>query len=58
MSAAGEDPEAVVDRLLGGVERGDVATVEACYAPGAKIWHNFTSMNRPSTRTLRCLQRW
>jgi hypothetical protein len=27
--------------LLGGVERGDVATVEACYAPGAKIWHNF-----------------
>jgi ketosteroid isomerase-like protein len=41
MSAAAENPEAVVDRLLDGVERGDVAAVAACYAPGAKIWHNF-----------------
>jgi ketosteroid isomerase-like protein len=27
-------------RFFDAVERGDIATVRDCYAPGARIWHN------------------
>ena len=27
-------------RFIGAIQSGDVATVRACYAPDAKIWHN------------------
>lgn len=40
MTAANEN-EALVDRVLDAIERGDAETVRACYAPDAKIWHNF-----------------
>jgi uncharacterized protein len=40
VTAASEN-EAVVDRILDAIERGDAETVRACYAPDAKIWHNF-----------------
>lgn len=45
MSGAGDD-EAVVDRIFDAVERGDAAAVRACYAPGAKIWHNFDEVEQ------------
>ncbi|QYE35885.1 nuclear transport factor 2 family protein [Polymorphobacter sp. PAMC 29334] len=28
------------EKFVGAIQRGDVATVRACYAPGAKLWHN------------------
>lgn len=31
----------LADRLFGSIEAGDVDGVRACYAPDARIWHNF-----------------
>ncbi|UAJ10750.1 nuclear transport factor 2 family protein [Glacieibacterium megasporae] len=28
------------EKFVGAIQSGDVATVRACYAPGAKLWHN------------------
>ena len=28
------------DKFVGAIQSGDVATVRACYAPDAKLWHN------------------
>ena len=28
------------ERFVGAIQSGDVDTVRACYAPGAKLWHN------------------
>ena len=30
----------LAERFLHAIQIGDVATMRACYAPGAKIWHN------------------
>ena len=27
-------------KFVGAIQSGDVATVRACYAPDAKLWHN------------------
>jgi ketosteroid isomerase-like protein len=34
------DPLQVAARLFGAIERGDVATVAALYAPDAVVWHS------------------
>lgn len=52
---ASEDPGAVVDRILDAVERGDVNAVAACYAPGAKIWHNFDELEQTVDENLALL---
>ncbi|MGL4542954.1 MAG: nuclear transport factor 2 family protein [Polymorphobacter sp.] len=31
---------ALAEKFLGAIESGDTATVRACYAPDAEIWHN------------------
>jgi ketosteroid isomerase-like protein len=31
----------LADRLFAAIEAGDVPAVRACYAPDARIWHNF-----------------
>ena len=31
---------AFAERFVSAIETGDVAAVRACYAPGARIWHN------------------
>lgn len=41
MTAAGEERVAVVDQIFDAIERGDSQAVRTCYAPDAKIWHNF-----------------
>lgn len=35
------DHAALADRFFAAIERGDLAEVEACYHPDARIWHNF-----------------
>jgi ketosteroid isomerase-like protein len=32
---------ALADRFTSGYERGDIDAIIACYAPDARIWHNF-----------------
>jgi ketosteroid isomerase-like protein len=34
------DTRALAKRFFDAVETGDIATLHACYAPDAKIWHN------------------
>ena len=31
----------LADRLMAAIARGDVAAASACYAPDARVWHNF-----------------
>jgi ketosteroid isomerase-like protein len=31
---------AFAEKFVGAIQSGDVATVRACYAPDAKLWHN------------------
>lgn len=35
-----EDILALADRFVAAIEKRDVDTVRACYAPDARIWHN------------------
>ena len=35
-----EDILALADRVVAAIEKRDVDTVRACYAPDARIWHN------------------
>ncbi len=50
-----KNPGTVVDRILDAVERGDVDAVAACYAPGAKIWHNFDEIEQTVDENLALL---
>jgi ketosteroid isomerase-like protein len=36
-----EEMDALADRLVAAIVAGDVAGVRACYAPDARVWHNF-----------------
>jgi len=36
----------VADRLMAALEAQDGAAVAACYAPGARIWHNFDGIEQ------------
>jgi uncharacterized protein len=35
-----EEMLAFAEKFVGAIQSGDVATVRACYAPDAKLWHN------------------
>lgn len=52
-----EDTIALAHRFLGAIERGDVETVRACYAPDAKIWHNNDGLEQDVEQNLKVL-RW
>jgi ketosteroid isomerase-like protein len=41
MTALAESVETLADTFFGALEAGSVEGVLACYAPDAKIWHNF-----------------
>jgi uncharacterized protein len=47
----------LADRLFGAIEAGDVEGVRACYAPGARIWHNFDDVEQGVEENLATL-RW
>jgi ketosteroid isomerase-like protein len=41
MSALADPVDALAEAFFGALERGVVEEVNACFAPGATIWHNF-----------------
>src|SRR5690606_12300126 len=41
MSALADPVDALADAFFGALEAGSVEGVLACYAPDARIWHNF-----------------
>ena len=47
----------LADRLLRAIERGDLEAIADCYAPDARIWHNFDQHEQTVEENLRTL-RW
>lgn len=45
----------LADRLMAAIERSDVAAAAACYAPGARIWHNFDGVAQSVDENMRSL---
>jgi ketosteroid isomerase-like protein len=43
------------ERFVNAIQTGDVATVRACYAPGAKIWHNTDNVEQTVDDNIRVL---
>ncbi|HLK24213.1 MAG TPA: nuclear transport factor 2 family protein [Caulobacteraceae bacterium] len=52
---AEEDVLALADRFVSAVESGDIAAVQAIYAPEARIWHNFDRVEQTVEQNLRVL---
>jgi ketosteroid isomerase-like protein len=52
-----DDIDQLASRFFQALERGDVATVGECYAPGAMIWHNYDQVEQAREANLRVL-RW
>jgi ketosteroid isomerase-like protein len=50
-----EQIRALVTRLFDAIERGDVAEVDACYAPNLVIWHNFDDLEQSRADNLKTL---
>lgn len=44
------------DRFVGAIQAGDVPTVRACYAPGAKIWHNTDNIEQTVDENVKVLE--
>jgi ketosteroid isomerase-like protein len=52
---------ALAQRFFNAIEAGDIATVEACYAPHARIWHNNDGQEQSREENLTTLKgfvRW
>lgn len=49
------DHLALADRFFRAIEAGDIAAVEAIYAPDATIWHNHDGKEETRERNLRTL---
>lgn len=49
------DPLAFAEAFVGAIERGDIEAVRACYAPGARIWHNTDNLEQSVDDNLRVL---
>ncbi len=43
------------DRFVGAIQSGDVATVRACYAPDAKLWHNSDGIEQTVDQNMKVL---
>ncbi len=50
-----DDILALAERFMGGIESGDAETVRACYAPDAKIWHNFDDIEQTVEQNLKVM---
>lgn len=48
---------ALAERFVDAIERADVETIAACYAPDARIWHNFDNADQTVEENLKVL-RW
>jgi len=45
----------LADRLIAAIEAADVDTIRACYAPDARIWHNFDGIEQTVDENLATL---
>ncbi len=45
----------LLDRLMAAIEQGDTVAAAACYAPGARIWHNFDGVEQTVNENMRSL---
>jgi uncharacterized protein len=50
-----EDVLALADRFVTALETGDVATLEAIYAPDVTVWHNFDQLEQDREQSLATL---
>lgn len=48
----------VADRFIGAIERGDLETIKATYAPHAVIWHNPTNRETTAEESLQALRQF
>jgi ketosteroid isomerase-like protein len=46
----------LADRLTGAYARNDIGTIVACYAPDARIWHNFDEVEQTVNEQLAATQ--
>ena len=44
------------ERFVGAIQVGDVAGMRACYAPGAKIWHNSDNIEQTLDDNVKVLE--
>jgi ketosteroid isomerase-like protein len=49
------DINTLADRFFGAVSGGDLETVRACYAPHARIWHNFDNTEQTRDENVQLL---
>jgi ketosteroid isomerase-like protein len=50
------DMNMLADRLMRAIEQSDLDTARACYAPDARIWHNFDGIAQTVDENLRTLK--
>jgi len=50
-----QDFLAFAERFVGAIQSGDTATVRACYAPDAAIWHNIDNVEQTVDQNMRSL---
>lgn len=50
-----QDILAFAERFVGAIQSGDVATVRACYAPDAKLWHNTDNIEQTVDQNMKVL---
>lgn len=44
------------ERFVGAIQTGDTATVRACYAPDAKLWHNTDNVEQTPDQNMKVLE--
>lgn len=44
------------ERFVGAIQSGDVPAVRACYAPGAKLWHNTDDVEQTVDQNIAILE--
>ena len=45
----------LAERFVGAIQSGDTATVRACYAPDAKLWHNNDGIEQTVDQNMKVL---
>jgi uncharacterized protein len=50
-----DDMNMLADRVMRAIETGDRAAIAACYAPDARIWHNFDGVAQTLEENLRTM---
>ncbi len=45
----------LAERFVGAIQSGDTATVRACYAPDAKLWHNTDGVEQTVDQNMKVL---